>query len=157
MVELWQLPADELLAAGDVGLLPWVPLTHFEGPPAPLLEECRRRIDDQALAEERNNLLTVSQVLAQLRYTDPELLTILGGKRVMIESPLINEIVAEATQKATQKTTQENILAFLGARFGAVPAEIAEPLRQVHSQKKLNALLNHAARCRDLEAFPKQL
>jgi hypothetical protein len=47
VVELWQLEAEELLAAGDVGLVPWVPLTQFQGPPAPILEECRRRIDNQ--------------------------------------------------------------------------------------------------------------
>jgi hypothetical protein len=27
VVELWQLPAEELLAANEVGLVPWVPLT----------------------------------------------------------------------------------------------------------------------------------
>jgi hypothetical protein len=61
VVELWQTPAEDLLAAGDVGLVPWVPLTRFHGPPAPVLEECRRRIDKQARPDERNNLLAVSQ------------------------------------------------------------------------------------------------
>ena len=31
IVELWKVPADELLAAGDPGLIPWVPLTRFSG------------------------------------------------------------------------------------------------------------------------------
>jgi hypothetical protein len=61
VVELWELAADDLLAAGDVGLVPWVPLTRFQGPPAPLLEECRRRIDKLARPDERDNLLAVSQ------------------------------------------------------------------------------------------------
>ena len=67
-VELWRLVAEELLAAGDVGLVPWVPLMHFQGAPArPDLggEECRRRIEKQAVPEERANLLAVSQVLVQ--------------------------------------------------------------------------------------------
>ena len=34
VAELWRLVAEELLAAGDVGLVPWVPLTHFQGAPA---------------------------------------------------------------------------------------------------------------------------
>src|SRR5213594_3507776 len=32
VVELWGLPAEQLLAANDVGLIPWVPLAHFTGP-----------------------------------------------------------------------------------------------------------------------------
>ncbi len=157
VVELWQLAASDLLGAGDVGLVPWVPLTQFPGPPAPILEECRRRIDQQAPANERDNLLAVAQILAQLRYNDPELLTILGGDRVMIESPLINRIVAEGTQRAKQETMQEAILDFLQARFEAVPEEIAEKLRHVRALKKLKTLIKHAAQCPDLEAFQRQL
>ena len=33
VVELWTIPAEELLQAGDVGLIPWVPLTDFPDPP----------------------------------------------------------------------------------------------------------------------------
>jgi hypothetical protein len=120
---------------------------------APILEECRRRIDQQALPEERDNLLAVSQVLVQLRYNDPDLLAILGGKSVMIESPLIKEIVAENTQKARQ----EDILEFLHARFGTVPDGIAQQVRSVRAQRKLKALVKHAAQCPDLEAFRKRL
>jgi hypothetical protein len=32
-VELWTLPTQDILAAGDVGVLPWVPLMQFEGQP----------------------------------------------------------------------------------------------------------------------------
>jgi len=64
VVELWQLKAEELLAAGDVGLVPWVPLRQFQGPPAPVLEACRQRIDTQARSDERDNLLAVSQRLS---------------------------------------------------------------------------------------------
>jgi hypothetical protein len=153
VVELWELAAEELLAADDIGLVPWVPLTRFQGPPAPILEECRRRIDNQALPDERDNLLAVSQVLAQLRYNDQELLSILGGKRVMIESPLIKEIVAEREQE----TIREAIVEFLEARFGAVPEEIPERLRHVRARKKLKALVKDAARSPDLAAFRRRL
>src|SRR5437879_5628775 len=95
------------------------------------------KIDEQAPPEEHDNLLAVSQVLVQLRYNDPEPLAILGGERIMIESPLINRIVAESTQK----TMQEDILEFLEARFGAVPEEISEGLRKVRARKKLKALI----------------
>jgi hypothetical protein len=55
VVELWTLAAEELLAAGDVGLVPWVPLTQYAGPPEVLLQQCRERIDLQARPEERTN------------------------------------------------------------------------------------------------------
>jgi hypothetical protein len=149
VVELWELVAEDLLATGDVGLVPWVPLTRFQGPPAPLLEACRRRIDELALPEERDNLLAVSQVLVQLRYNDPKLLTILGGKQAMIESPLINEIIAERTQN--------DIVEVLRARFDEVPEGIIERLRKITADKKLTTLIKYAVQCPTLESFRKRL
>ena len=88
VVELWNLAADDLLAANDVGLIPWVPLTQFSAPPEQMLKICRERIDQQAMPTERDNLLAVSQILAKLRYNDAGLLNILGGRQAMIESKL---------------------------------------------------------------------
>jgi hypothetical protein len=68
VVELWTVPAEDLLATGDVGLIPWVPLAQFDGPPDLIFRECRARIDHDAQPEEHENLLAVSQVLAGLRY-----------------------------------------------------------------------------------------
>jgi hypothetical protein len=67
----------------------------------------------------------------------------------MIESPLIQEIVA--------KTIQKDLLDFLQGRFGSVPPGVAERLRAVASERKLEALIKHAGRCSDLEAFLKRL
>ncbi len=149
VVELWTLPAEDLLAAGDVGLIPWVPLAKYEGAPETLLEQCRERIEERARPAERENLLAVSQVMARLRYQDQELLSILGGKRIMIESPLIKEILAERTQ--------EDIVIVLQGRFGAVPGEVTARLRKITSEKKLNDLLAYSGQCPDLEAFRKRL
>jgi hypothetical protein len=77
-VELWTLPAEDLLEAGDIGLIPWVPLTAFREPPEALLERCRRRIEEQAPLQDQANLLAVSQVLARLRFKNPDLLALLG-------------------------------------------------------------------------------
>src|SRR5207245_1654286 len=101
VVELWTLPAEQLLAANDVGLIPWVPLTAFAEPPEEILRRCRERIEQQAPAKERANLLAVSQVLARLRYSDPRLLSLFGGIGTMleIESPLIQELMASRMHK----------------------------------------------------------
>ena len=95
-----RFPPRTLLAVQDVGLIPWVPLTHFEGPPEPIFQECRARIDRDAPPEERENLLAVTQVLAGLRYNDPGLFQILGGREAMIESPVLQELKAEWTREA---------------------------------------------------------
>jgi predicted transposase YdaD len=149
VVELWTVPADELLAANDVGLIPWVPLTQFQGPPELILEECRRRIDQQAPANERANFLAVTQVLTQLRYNEPGLLSIFGGSRIMIESPLIQELMADKTRKI--------ILRILSDEFGSVPLDIQTALQGIQDEARLEDLAAWAARCRDLNAFRARL
>jgi hypothetical protein len=52
-VKLWELPADDLLAAGDVGLVPWVPLAKLSGPPESIVSRCRARIDHDTAPPER--------------------------------------------------------------------------------------------------------
>jgi hypothetical protein len=149
VVELWMVPAADLLAAGEIGLIPWVPLARIDGPPEPVLQECRQRIDQQAPAGERENLLAVIQVLGRLRYDVNLLASIFGGRQAMIESPLIKELVAERSH--------EMILQFLEGRFNAVPVEIAEALRKIDDVQRLNALAKWAAVCPDLAAFQARL
>ena len=48
VIPLWTIPAASLLAFQDIGLVPWVPLTQFDGPPETIFRECRARIDQQA-------------------------------------------------------------------------------------------------------------
>ncbi len=72
-VELWTLSAEEHLAAGDVSVVPWVPLMQLDGPPEVLLERCRAKIEREALPQEQTSLKSVAQVLAQLKFPHPEL------------------------------------------------------------------------------------
>src|SRR5205807_9106665 len=105
VVELWTIPAADLLAAGDVGLIPWVPLTHFDGPPEPIFRECRDRIDRDAPRKEQESLLVAIHFLAGLKYNDSQLFQLLGGREAMskLGSPVLREIVDEATRKATER------------------------------------------------------
>jgi predicted transposase YdaD len=133
------------LAADDVGLVPWLPLTRFTGEPERLLRQCRERIERQTDFRERANLLAVTQVFSRLRFPSPKLLEILGGSKVMAESPLIQELVAEKLQIA--------ILGILEERFQTVPSDLAEQVRAVTREKKLNILIRKASVSRNLEAF----
>ena len=99
-VELWTLPAAEFLAQGDVGVTPWVPLMHFDGPPESLLERCAEKIEREAHPKDRADLLAVSQVLGELKFPLPLLAEIFGGKQTMFESPLLQKMIAEKMHEA---------------------------------------------------------
>ncbi len=148
-VELWTLPAAEFLAAGDVGVTPWVPLMEFDGPPESLLERCAEKITREAHPKDRADLLAVSQVLGGLKFPLPLLDEIFGGNRIMFESPVLQQFVA--------KRFHEAILDLLKDRFDTVPRSVTKPLREVIDEKKLRKLIVLAAKCPDLEAFREAL
>jgi hypothetical protein len=152
VVEVWTLPAEELLAAPNVGVALWGLLAHWEGPPEILLRQCRERIDREGGAQTAN-LLAVAQVFARLHFNQPEWLHILGGSKAMIESPLIQEIVAESARA----TRVKDVVEVLEARFGAVSHAIRAGVEQVKGEESLLRLTRQAAVCADLQAFEDQL
>jgi tRNA modification GTPase len=99
--------------------------------------------------EEAQRLLAVSQVMAQLPFPDPELFGLLGGEQTMIESPLLQKMIAEGRHK--------DILALLKARFGTVPRDVTRHLRDVLDDKKIQQLAVLAGTCSDLQAFREGL
>ncbi len=153
VVDLWTVPASELLAANDVGLIPWVPLSQFDGPPEPILQQCRQRIDTQARPPEHGNLLAVTQVFAGLRYPDPTLLALLGGRKAMLESPVLQELLTECKVE----TMHESLLQFLQARFGTIPEDLVAAVRVIQQTQRLKELIDWSAQCPDLNAFRTRL
>jgi hypothetical protein len=126
-----------------------VPLAHWDGPPEPIFHQCRTRIDQDALPGERENLLAVSQVLAGLRYDDPRLFQILGGREAMIESPVLQQLKSEWTQEGERKT----IIKVLAARFGDEAKDLKAALDMIDDEAQLSELVTLAAVCSDLTAF----
>jgi len=157
VVPLWSVPAENLLAAHDVGLIPWVPLTHFDGPPETIFQKCRARIDEEARPEERENLLAVTQVLASLPYNEPRLFQLLGGREAMIESPVLQELKAEWTRDAARAARRRTIVDVLVARFGAEAEEYADRLETIDDEIRLKELVRLAAVCPNMESFRKHL
>jgi hypothetical protein len=153
VVELWKEPAKELLALEDPGIVPWLPLMQHSSEPQRILQHCAEIIREKASPNERPNLLAVTQVLASLRYNDPVLFQILGGRNAMIESPLLDEITAEGVAKG--KT--EALISFLSARFGALPPVLERRVHGLRDVAHLDRLIQVAARCIDLADFDRQL
>jgi hypothetical protein len=148
-VLLWTLSAADLLATHDPGVMPWVTLAHIDGPPEPMLEEARRVIDERARPDEKENLLTVCQVLGGLRYNTAMLRTLFGRKEGMIESPVITEWQAEAMHRM--------LLQLLEDRFGPVPADLKTALTAIYDLERLISLNTLAARSPDLDSFRRAL
>jgi hypothetical protein len=153
VVELWNVPAEELLALGEVGLVPLLPLTGSREAPETLLQQCKERIEQQGRPQERATLTAVTAMLASLRFGHPERwLELLGGEQVISDFPLLQKWFDERDCQ----TRQADIVAFLKARFGAVPEELAARIRSVTDLQKLEAAVTLAGRCSSLDAFHKR-
>jgi hypothetical protein len=153
VIELWKIPAEPLLAARDVGLAPWIPLCDPGESPRPLLERCRELIDLQAPPEEHENLLVVTSILASLRYTKSELFPLFGDPTMIVESPLLKEILEEVRQEDWQKA----VLRLLERRFGGLPDDLVERVRSIPEEARLQQLFDLAADCADLASFEASL
>ncbi len=152
VVELWTLSAEELLAAPSVGVIPWVSLAQYDGPPQVLLQRCRDRIEREG-GRQKDNLLAVAQVFARLHFDKPEFLDILGGRKMLIETPLIQEIGAEFARAARV----ESILHILRSRFGEVSPNLVAGLERVKGEETMNRLVLSAALCTSLQGFEDAL
>ena len=143
IVKLWEVSAAELLATGDLGVVPWVPLAKFDGPPEPIVRQCRARIDRQVRSKERADLLVVTQFLSRLRYNDGGLFHILGGGKAMIESPLYQELKEEFTREAarvaTRETLTDSIMTVLVRRFGRRAGALKTKLRAIDDETRLGS------------------
>jgi hypothetical protein len=149
VVPLWTLSAADLLATQDPGVMPWVTLAHIDGPPEPVLAECRRVIDEKAPLDEQAILLGVCEVLGGLRYNAAMLRTLFARREGMIESPIVTEWQAEAMQRV--------LLRLLEDRFSPVPADVKAALAALIDLDRLVNLGSYAARCPDLDSFRQQL
>jgi hypothetical protein len=164
-VKLWEVPAEELIAIGDIGLIPWVPLAKLSGPPEQIVSRCRAHIDHHAPHlehAEHANLWAVTQILLTLRYNKKDrplreqLRPLLGGRQAMIEAPLYQEIVAESKREGAMEAKRELILVFLRGRFGPAAKDLEVELKAVEFDR-LDELAEFAGKCRSLAAFRKRL
>ena len=83
------------------------------------------------------------------RFRSVPLSTLTSGGLTLIESPLIQELLAERSHK--------HILRLLTSRFGLVPPEIAAALQSIEDEQTLDDLVALAVRCPNLDAFCTRL
>jgi hypothetical protein len=148
-VEMWTLSAELFLAEGDVGVLPWVPLMQMARPPADVLQACATRIKNEAPDDQETDMLAISELMTELRFPDLRLLDLFGGKRFMIESPMLKKWLAENLHEAIEEA--------LRARFKSVPRDLLAELHKIVNERRLKKLTGIAAKCADLDAFRNEL
>jgi hypothetical protein len=153
VVELWTLNAADFLPLTDPGLAPWVPLTHIDGPPEPVLQQCRDVIDQKTTGAEHDNLLGVTRILASLRYDERLLARLFTRDGKMLEIPILQK----AFREREVATRQAVILEALESRFGPVPADISAAVRLVEDDARLKALTAAAYTCDSLDTFRTHL
>lgn len=165
VVRLWEQDAETLFAAGNVGLVPWVPLSRSDQPPEVLLTRCRDVIDKVPDRVKRAGLLAVTEILAGLAFPDRRFLDIFGGPEIMIESPVLDEVkeILRKRYEAQYKTegraegqaeaSRQMAVEFLADRFGAVPDDVQTKLAAITDVPRLKSLVRLAATCSDLATF----
>jgi len=149
VVRMWELEAEELFAAGDAGLIPWVPLAHTIQTPEVLMKRCRDRLASVPDPSDRAGLMVVTQILAGLAFPDNRFLDLFGGAQAMIESPVLDEV----KQLILVRALQEYVVDVLEARFGSIPKDRVLPLQTILDENRLRAMHRLAATCPDIEAF----
>jgi hypothetical protein len=157
VVRVWELEAETLLAAGDAGLIPWVPLARSTLPAEELLTRCRDRLATVPDPVDRAGLMVVTQILAGLAFPDRRFLHLFGGPDVMIESPVLDEVKEILLKRGRVAESQRSSVAVLKARFGSVPEEVQTKLTGITDLTRLEALVPLAATCPDVAAFAAQL
>ena len=69
----------------------------------------------------------------------------------MIESPLLQEILAEERLQVQRQA----IVAFLTSRFGGEAAELKADLKAIEDEDRLNELIKHVGHVPQSEIIPK--
>ena len=153
VVRLWELEAEQLLGAGDAGLIPWVPLTKTTLPAEELMMRCRDRLAQVPDKTDRAGLMAVTVILSGLAFPGKDFLNLFGGATAMIESPVLDEVKAILKKRYEADATRQAVVEALEVRFGSVPLERIAALNAIEDQARLKELHRLAITCPDLDAF----
>jgi len=154
VVNLWELRARDFLPLTDPGLAPWVALMDIDGPPEPVLQQCKDVIETRSAGTERENLRVTMQLLGGLRFDKALLKRIFAREDGMIESPILQDWLQEKEIKVRQAV----ILEALEARFGVpVAPDVSAGVRVIDAEPRLKELLPVAYTCATLDEFRRAL
>jgi len=173
VVRLWELDADDLLANGDIGLVPFAPLARSTRTPLEVLTACRDRIDQVPDMRDRATLLAVASVYSDLAFPEQRSFDFYGGYTKMTESPVWEEMrramaehyhvqwkeegLVEGRAEGRRIVLREDTLADLAERFGSVPADVTDRVNASTDEPRLRALRKLALTAPTFDAFLVEL
>ncbi|AMV23002.1 hypothetical protein VT84_01230 [Gemmata sp. SH-PL17] len=153
VVNLWELNAVDFLPLTDPGLAPWVTLMKIDGPPEPVLQQCRDVIETLPAPGRRANLLGVTQILAGLRFDEGMLEKLFRVEGKMIESPVLEKWFRQREIAAYHRA----ILEGLEVRFGTVPEDVSAAVRVVTDEMSVGEIRKASYVCTSLDDFRARL
>ncbi|NHM28953.1 Rpn family recombination-promoting nuclease/putative transposase [Desulfofundulus sp. TPOSR] len=164
VINLADLPAEDVLRYGPVGIVPLVPLMRRQMPDEELVASCARRIRE-APAEWVPDLYVGLALFAHLGKIPDEIILRNIEVSRMEASPLfegirqkwVNEGIQKGIQEGIQKGSREDrieaILEVLEENTGRYPGELAVKLRAIEDMNTLKMLFRRAVRVKSLEEF----
>ncbi|MDQ0286795.1 putative transposase YdaD [Desulfofundulus luciae] len=164
VINLADLPAEEVLRYGPVGIVPLVPLMRRQLSDEELMARCARRIRE-APAEWVPDLYVGLALFAHLGKIPDEVILKNIEVSKMEASPLfegirqkwVNEGIQKGIQEGIQKGSREDrieaILEVLEENTGRYPGELAVKLRAIEDMNTLKMLFRRAVRVKNLEEF----
>jgi len=150
VIRVWELSAEELIS-GRIGAMPLALLTDDAfGSLSEWVNRMDRRLTSEKVPEEtRKLLLTSSYILSGLRYTRLEIHNAFLRARGMRESTSYQAILEEGREEVMQRWTtarQDDLIEILLERFGIVPDQVIERIRNVTDSDRLHAGIRKAMR-----------
>jgi predicted transposase YdaD len=155
VINLADLPAEEVLRYGPVGIVPLVPLMRRQMPDEELMTHCARRIRE-APAEWVPDLYVGLALFAHLGKIPDEIILRNIEVSKMEASPLFEGIrekwIAQGEQKGIQ-WVQDAVLDALDENLGGYPEDVAKQVREIKDVAVLKKLLRSAVRAKDIAEF----
>ena len=163
VIPVWEAESQEVVAQKLAGIYPLLPLMQWEGKSAEeILEESQRLILEEIEdREERADAYVALRVLSGIKYPLEFVHQILRRKEIMLESPVYQEILEEGRvaglKEGQEEGLRESVLEVLEVRFGVVPLDVREQVRQIRGKETLQGLLRRVAVVESIEAFRDEL
>jgi len=162
VVRLWELPASTFLNGG-VGTLPLALLTDDAATQIPVvMREIDQRLKEPGISHSSADLIwQMSYWLMGLRFDNIQINDWFKGVPGMEESSTYQFVLAKGESKGEAKgivigavrTSHNHILSLLRKRFGTVPANLEQQIRQVTEADRLDTALLSIVDLKSIDEF----
>jgi len=159
LVRVWEIDSEELLAPGDLFLMPLVAAARSGR--EEIMEAERRIYESELERDVKADLLAILTIFAG--FKDRELVEELLRRRrdIMIESIAyeiikeegIIEGMREGMEKGELKASKEMVVEVLEEKFDIVSVGLVEKINEIENARVLKGLHRQAMRCKSLEEF----